>query len=391
MSFHNKQSVNADPTITYFPVGNGDTSLIKLSDGTTVLIDLNVTKASADKDDSTCYDVRGHLLRELRRDSQGRPHLDAFILTHPDQDHVRGVEGVFYLGDPSLYSKEDKKADLIIVDELWFAPRIFCEFHKDLTADARLVRKEAERRKKLYLSGGSVRDLPGNRIRVIGSTENDDLGGLEDVTTVPGRAISSINGSKKTDFEFFVHAPFKADTDDEDGERNDTSIVLQARFTVDGERRAALAIFGGDAGCAVWESIIGRSQDEALEWDLLLAPHHCSWTFFSETPSEDENPSDKILSFLDKHRTRALVIASSKPIKDDDDNPPHYIAAERYRQKVGAKNLLCTGEHPNTKKPEPIYFAMTKNGPVKDSFAATSEVQSSAARRETVTTPKTYG
>lgn len=387
----NSQAKKTDHSITYFPVGNGDTSLIKLTDGTTMIIDLNVRQAGADKDDPSCYDVRGHLLRELRRDSEGRPHVDAFILTHPDQDHLRGVEEVFYLGDPSSCSEKDKKAELIIVDELWFAPRVFCEFKKNLTKDAKLIREEAERRTDIYLRKLAARNSKGNRIRVIGSTEDDGLKGLEDVTTIPGETINQINGDRKADFEYFVHAPFKKDTDNKDGERNDTSIVLQARFTVDGEKRAALAIFGGDAGCAVWEAIIDRSDDESLEWDLLLAPHHCSWTFFSELPSEDKKPSEKILGFLDKRRTGALVIASSKLIEDDDDNPPHFIASEEYRKKVGGKNLLCTGEHPNTKEPQPICFSMTRNGPVKDAFTATSEVQSSAARRGSVMTPKTYG
>src|SRR5262249_34167261 len=118
---------------------------------------------------------------------------------------------------------------------------------------------------------------------------------------------------------------------------------------------------------------------------------HCSWTFFSTSPSEDEDPSDIVLSLFDMKREGAKVIASSKPIKDDDDNPPHFIAAERYREKVGAGNVLCTGEHPNTKKPEPLYFTMTKNGPVKDSASTTSSVVSSAVRAAAVAVPKTYG
>ena len=31
-----------DPTITYYPVGNGDTALIELKDRTQVLIDCNI-------------------------------------------------------------------------------------------------------------------------------------------------------------------------------------------------------------------------------------------------------------------------------------------------------------------------------------------------------------
>lgn len=108
----------------------------------------------------------------------------------------------------------------------------------------------------------------------------------------------------KSDFEFFVHSPFKDDTDDEDGERNHTSVVLQARFVVDGEPDACLAILGGDAGLSGMERIYDRSAERSLRWDILLAPHHCSWTFFSELPSEEEKPSAKVLFYFSRISAR---------------------------------------------------------------------------------------
>lgn len=255
-----------DPTITYFPVGNGDTSLIALSDGATIVIDLNVIEAASDESDDTRYDVHSHLLKEAKRDSKKRPYHDAFILSHPDQDHNRGFEKVFYTGDPTKYSEQDKKHGRIIIDELWFAPRIFSPHEeKKLSEEAKAFQKEARRRMKLYQSGAKERSEPGNRIRIIGYSDNPELKGLEDVITAPGSSLNLINGSKKDDFEFFVHAPFKKDTDSGDAERNDTSVVLQARFTVDKVKEAALAFFGGDAGCAIWEDIFDRSKDIHLQ------------------------------------------------------------------------------------------------------------------------------
>ncbi len=383
----------ADPTITYFPVGNGDTCFIQLSDKTAFVIDLNVTEAASDVEDKSRYDVHGHLLKEVRYDGDARPHVDVFLLSHPDQDHIRGFTGVFYVGDPTKYTKQDKERGLIVIDELWFAPRIFWPWEgKQLTDDAKAFRKEAERRIAVYRTGSGARNLPGNRIRIIGYTDNPDLKGLEAVITLPGTSINLINASVKKDFSFFVHAPFRKDTDDRWQERNDTSVVLQARFTVDGQEGAALAFFGGDAGCAIWEGIIDKSKGPTLAWDLFLAPHHCSWTFLSELPSEENKPSQKILTFLEKSkRTGAFVVASSKPIKDDDDNPPHYQAAELYKGKVGKDRFFCTGEHPNENKPEPLYFRMTKNGPQKDDYPKGSQVVSSAALKATLGTPTTYG
>jgi len=38
-----------DPRITYFPVGNGDCSLITLSDDTQIIIDCNTTADASDE------------------------------------------------------------------------------------------------------------------------------------------------------------------------------------------------------------------------------------------------------------------------------------------------------------------------------------------------------
>ena len=379
-----------DASITFFPVGNADTSLVTLTDGSSIVIDVNVTADSKDGEEDA-YDVHAHLLRESRRDVSDNPHVDAFILSHPDQDHLRGFKATFFTGPPGSYSARDRKDGRIVVDELWFAPRIFCAHEKQLCDDAKDFRREARRRMDLWREKSTERNLPGNRIRIIGFTDSDELDGLDDIVTAPGNTISVVSASRKSDFEFFVHGPFKDDTDDEDGERNHTSVVLQARFAVDDVSDACLAFFGGDAGSPVWERIYERSFEKNLQWDLLLAPHHCSWTFFSETPSEDNDPSETVLKFLGKARKGAVVVASSKPIVDDDDNPPHFVAAERYRKQVGSSKLLCTADSKKDGVPVPIVMSMTSNGPVRDASARAGQVVSSAAIRGTVATPKTYG
>lgn len=95
---HNRGVSLADPSVTFFPVGNGDTTLIRLSDEASILLDSNITEESED-DEETRYDVHAHLLDTLKK-VDGICHLDAFILTHPDQDHCRGIDRSFYIGDP---------------------------------------------------------------------------------------------------------------------------------------------------------------------------------------------------------------------------------------------------------------------------------------------------
>jgi hypothetical protein len=136
----------SDPSITYLPVGNGDTSTSRLSDGTNVLIDCNITSDSRDGALKTRYDVHAHLLKELRKDGEGVPHADAFVLTHADDDHCCGFKDTFYTGDPAKYGDSHKKQGMILIDELWFSPRIFSP-HEELADSAKAFLKEAKRRR----------------------------------------------------------------------------------------------------------------------------------------------------------------------------------------------------------------------------------------------------
>ena len=332
--------MNNDAVITYLPVGNGDALLIRLSDKTNIIFDCNITQASEDEEDDSRYDVHNHLLRELKKDANKASHVDAFILTHPDEDHCRGFSEVFYRGDPSKHSSEDRKQGRILIDELWFSPRIFSHA-EELCNDALAFRNEARRRMTLYKAKSTTRHLPGNRLRIIGSSKSEDLEGLDDVISYPGTFLNLINGSIKKDFSFFIHAPFKEDTDSTYKERNLTSVVLQARFDTPNKKRAALVFFGGDAGCEVWENILDRSVDDTLEWDLFLAPHHCSWSYFSrEAYKVNKTPSKKCIQLLNKKRQGAIIVASCKLIRDDDDNPPHYAAYQEYLKVVGKEKFL---------------------------------------------------
>lgn len=383
-----------DAKISYFPVGNGDCGLITLSDNTQILIDCNITEDSRDEADSTRYDVHSHLMKLSKRRNGVVPYVDAFVLTHADEDHCRGFETTFYTGDPAAYKDKHAKDRLLVIDELWFTPRIFSPHETDMCPSGTIFRDEAKRRMALHKHGAANRNDAGNRLRIIGYTDNPDRKGLDHLTTVPGQYITVINGQSRADLQLFVHAPFRLENDDKWSERNDTSVVLQARFAVGTDSKAVLAFFGGDAGAAIWEKIGERSGKDpsTLEWDLLQAPHHCSWTFFSELPYKDNKvPAKASLDILAKRRKGARIIASCKPIKKDDDNPPHWAAAELYKKEVGAGAFCVTSETPNEKRPLPIEFEISANGPVLVEAAAASAVASSAAVKAAVSTPQTYG
>jgi hypothetical protein len=297
---------------------------------------------------------------------------------------------MFYTGDPAKYTVKHSKEDLILIDELWFTHRIFATHEGKLSEWAKAFQKEAQRRIDLHLNNSPDRHRAGNRIRVVGHSNNPAYKGLGELVVTPGNYIDIIDRKKKADFRFFVHAPFRKEVDSKLAERNDTSVVLQACFDIGQTKRASLAIFGGDAGAAIWSKILELSDDETLQYDLFLAPHHCSWTFFSELPyKENKVAAADSLRILAKRIDGARVIASSKPIKPDDDNPPHYAAKVEYVKAVGKENFVCLSEAGDAKRPLPTTFEMSENGPVLLNPKDVGYVDN--AIRQVASTPQTYG
>src|SRR6266568_3849367 len=144
----------ASTKVTYFPVDNGDMTLISLGDtqGTKVLIDCNIRDA-ADDPAGDARDVAKDLRARLKRDTKKRPYVDAFLLSHPDQDHCRGLQTHFYLGPPEVYSDDNKpdQEKRISIRELWSSPLVFRRASKSfpLCEDAKAFNAEARRRVKV--------------------------------------------------------------------------------------------------------------------------------------------------------------------------------------------------------------------------------------------------
>ena len=347
-------------SIKFYPVGNGDCSLITIGGANKkMMFDCNF-RQKAEDDNDEMYDVLGDLLdNELTTKKCGLPFLDAFLLTHPDQDHCRSFADKFYLGDPDAVSPSAKDEKKILIGELWYSPRVFEEQTGDLNADAKAFKKEAKRRMALYKSDPRKADKDGNRIRIIGWTDNPDLKGLEDRIVTPGNTISEVNGTNCRYFEMFIHAPFKNDISGED--RNMTSIVSQLRFDSEKEHQVARIFLAGDTEWRIIEEIMDKtSDDNNLKWDLLEAPHHCSYKFFADDREDD--PNQKSLDFLEKRESNAFVISSSKVVKQNSDNPPCQKAKHRYTDRVGKSNFLCTSGTSEDESDKPIIFVIDNDG-----------------------------
>ncbi len=341
-------------SIKFYPVGNGDCSLVNIGGANKkIMFDCNF-RQQAEDEDKEMFDVIGDLIDNELTKKCGLPFIDAYLLTHPDQDHCRGFEEKFYLGDPDHIKEEDKKANKILIGELWYSPRVFEEYNTELSNDAVAFKKEADRRMKLYKTNPNKADRDGNRIRIIGWTGTKELEGLDSRITVPGNLVNEVNGTPCRHFDIYIHAPFKDDI--ENAGRNESSIVAQLRFKSDKNKDDIARVFlAGDAEWHVWERIMDKTDDDDyLRWDLLEAPHHCSYTFFAE--NRENEPQKSSIDFLDKKEPNAFVVASSKVIKKNDDNPPCQKAKNRYVEKVGNGNFFCTSGTSENEADEAIVF-----------------------------------
>ena len=350
-----------DQGFVFWPVGSGDSTTIVVDDGHVLQVDLRQREASSDEDDPHAPVV--DLLEKLLPQKDGKPYLAAFVLTHPDQDHCQGFADLL---------------DQVSIGEIWLAPRVLSEFDEDLCDDAQVFNDEAQRRIEQARRGHTE---SGDRVRIIGYADildEDEYKGLpEEMLTIPGDEVSEIDGEELSSaFRAFVLAPFK---DDAEAERNDTSIALQVTLkTADASCRALLF---GDLSNPTVNRIFSISDEADLEWNVLLAPHHCSKTVMYVANDDGDDVLDReLMSRMDDAGGECrYIVSSSEPIpsrNQSSDNPPHAKAKNRYEEIVETGHFLCTQERPSEDKPEPIVVRVSDEGcdldPVTESNASHS-------------------
>ncbi len=335
----------------FWPVGTGDSTTFVVKESILVQVDLHHLAAAEDpKDPRTPLLDR---LIPLLPKRNGKPYLPVFVLSHPDRDHCCGFAELL------------KRAT---IGELWFTPRIFREYKKDLCDDAVAFKKEAERRVQKTIKAGAL-PPSGDRVRIIGYDDlldDDEFEGFpQDLLTIPGHVVTQLDGEEYADeFTAFIHAPFK---DDCDGERNDTSVAMQV--TLQNGDATGQALLMGDL-CyptvkKIFEVSKANNNTKRLRWNVFLAPHHCSKSVMYWRENDDEKFMQDLMDMIDDASVDpAHIVASSNPIPGQNspgDNPPHAKAKRRYKDIVKADHFLCTQEHPNEKSPEPIVFRL-ENG-----------------------------
>lgn len=353
--------------ITFFPVDNGDMTLVQLADReeTTLLIDCKIRQAADDPDD-VAPDVAKALREKLGTDSQGRPYVDAMLLSHPDEDHCLGLRKHFWLGPLEEYA-DDHKAQTekrIVIREMWSSPMVFrrASASHPLCEDAKAFNKEAKRRVREFLRGsGSLEQ--GDKILILGEDENGKTDALGPILVRRGESIEGVNGKALGHLTGELLGPFsKSDAEEEAlASKNNSSVIIRfALRNVSGSCFPGYFLAGGDAGVHIWENVWATYPAGELEYHLLLAPHHCSWRTLSHDSWSDKREqavvSEEALKALSQARRGAVIVSSSKPISEDDSDPPCIRAKREYKRIVDRVDgtFKCTGESPSKNYPMPL-------------------------------------
>ena len=386
------------PEITFFPVANGDMTLIKLESERTILIDINIRAPSDD-----VRDVAADLRKSLKEDDKGRPYVDVMVLSHPDADHCRGFQEHFHTGplDDYVDNATPKK---IVIREMWSSPLVFRRAQKkthNLVPDAKAWNKEAKRRVDLFRKTGCF-GSDGDRVMVIG----EDSGGKTDdilaIVAKEGATITQICGTFEPNFSALLLAPMLASNDEEDDilSKNNSSIVMNYSIGVGTNTTAVKFIEAGDAEVAIWERLWDRHAKNlpALEYNLLNTPHHCSWHSFSwdswSKLGRDAKVSDRARKALSQALPGARIIATSVEIKDDANDPPCYRAKEEYLSIINDDKVKGefwnTGVYLSRDNQEPLKFEVSAGGMKIVKFAA-AVAASSAAGGALGATPLFHG
>lgn len=390
--------------ISFFPVDNGDMTLINLEDNSRILIDCNIRQWN---EESEFMDVAKELRKRLPKDGKGRPFVDVFLLSHPDHDHCRGFNQHFFVGGIEDYAKEpENDSARIFVKEIWSSPVVFRRFSKNdtgeiLSSDAESFQGEVRRRVKFFRDqkGDYSKIQDGNKVLVIGHDESDKTKGLEKITYDPGESFNKVRGIANEHIRCQVLGPLplaEIDTEEEILCKNDSSVILNMHISPgkDGNNGVKF-LTGGDSEVAIWQRLWEKHKaTTVLEYDLLLVPHHCSWhSLSSDSISKSANPkvntdSKKALS---QARNGAFLIASSKPIKEKDADPPAVKAKEEYEQISKSVNgrFICVGEKTNGTKPEILEVLVEKEGARTEN--KTFSVLTSQAQKGSAKEPLPHG
>ncbi len=352
-------------TVTFYPVGNGDTSQIVLENGKRLLFDCRHLKKT-ENGEGPEINLADRLRKELK--TANRTDFDVVAFTHGDADHIENSTEFFEL----LHAKKYQGNDRIKIKTLWVpAAMILEECTSDQLSEEFVIwRREARHRLK-----------EGKGIRVFSKPDKLKDWLKENGLTLESRKhLFTDAGQLVSDFtltgdgvEFFCHSPFIRHVDEQEIMRNDAALIFNVRLQAETSVFDYLAV--GDSKWEILEEIVTitkkHGNDDRLNWDLYNIPHHCSYQALCDEKGETETiPKPLIKELLLNGRENAHIVSSSNPIEDTPEGrsqslPPHIQARKCYEshlKEIDGGKFFVTMEEPNTEKPEPLVFNIGKDG-----------------------------
>lgn len=366
-------------TIEFFPVGNGDMTLVTLESGKRILIDINIRQNADNEAELAFPNVASMLKERLDRDIHGRLFVDVFVLSHPDRDHCAGLTTHFHLDSPNDWkTPAENEIEKIIIREIWSSPLTFRRKNKidgTLTSDAEAWRKEAKRRVKLFKENSVETKYDGNKIMILGQDIHNKTNGLDSIIVKVGERFDRICGIKDPSFSGLLLSPqlVSEEEAEELSGKNNSSIVMQFTIASDNNDEAAKFLTGGDAEVDIWERIWKRNKNHPnnLAYNILQTPHHCSLG----TLSHDRYNDDQDSGIKGKEESCEISTEAYNALSQSLDGSFIIASADKPENKTGrdlamrkyldiAKN--CNGKFLCTmidSKNSPLKITITSNGP----------------------------
>lgn len=363
--------------VTFFPLGNADTTRIRLSSGHRILFDFAGFSPETAQIE---FDVENDIREDLRR--AGRNNYDVVCISHLDRDHCFRFDEVFHLE----HSSKHQGSGRIKIDELWVPSMAITETGLDTEAAIR-VQKEAQYRLE---KGGGIRVFSSPKAlddwllkkRGIDPTTRAHLifnaGDVIPPWSLPVHGI-----------EFFLHSPLSwvQDIDGENTERNSASVVMQAVFREkDGETRFILgADVDSDDLTAIVNATLRHGREGRLDWDILKLFHHCSYKALNKDDRgvRETEPIPNVKIIMEDHGQAGSIIVSPsfripEVLSKDGDQPPHRQAANYYRRIQGGRSgdFKVTMDTPK----RPLTLEITARGWRLASSLAASAAQPAVAK-----------
>lgn len=273
--------------VVFLYVGQGDSAVVLVKDGgsyKSLLVDIN-------RDEKNGGINVPRMMSDLLKKEGGR--LDAFVNTHPHNDHLRDVS---------------RLSDELDILEVWHSGHKPGKKHDDAYQELQEVIKKV---KKNHGDNAET--------ELLGSRTAETIGGAQYHVLSPAKHI-------------------KDDIDDEDADTRYRRIHEQCVVMKFGDG-SSWVMLTGDADRDAWEKNITQYHKERLPAKVLGAAHHGFRTFFRY--DEEDEPYLEALKGI----SPTYVIISAPKRKDSPHGHPHKDAVEFYADEVGEDNVLHSGEN----------------------------------------------